>query len=52
MDSGTIQDAKVYVDPDLGDDEKIALVFKVKTRARVGKISFNGNIKIKDKKIG
>ena len=51
MDSGTIQDVKVYLDPDLENDEKVALVFKVKTRARVGEISFNGNDKISDKKL-
>ncbi len=51
MDSGTIQDVKVYLDPDLENDEKVALVFKVKTKARVGEISFNGNIKISDKKL-
>ena len=49
MDSGTIQDVKVYLDPDLENDEKVALVFKVKTRARVGEISFNGNIKYRIK---
>ena len=51
MDSGTIQDVKVYLDPDLENDEKVALVFKVKTKARVGEISFNGNDKISDKKL-
>jgi len=51
MDSGTIQDVKVYLDPDAENDDKVALVFKVKTRSRVGEISFNGNDKISDKKL-
>ena len=43
MESGSIQDVKVYLDPSKEKEDRIGLVFKVITKARLGNILFKGN---------
>ena len=45
METGAIDDVKVFLDPDLTTDSEVALVFKVRTKSRIGKIIFEGNKK-------
>ena len=51
METGSIKDVKVFIDPSTSSDEKIALVFKIKTKPRIEKILFNGNDELSDKKL-
>ena len=51
MESGSIQDVKVYLDPSKEKEDRIGLVFKVITKARLGNILFKGNKKYSDKKL-
>jgi len=51
METGAIDDVKVFLDPDLTTDSEVALVFKVRTKSRIGKIIFEGNEKISNGKI-
>jgi outer membrane protein insertion porin family len=51
MDTGTIKDVKVFVDPEISTKEKVALVFKITTKPRIEQIIFEGNEEISDKKL-
>jgi outer membrane protein insertion porin family len=51
METGAIDDVKVFLDPDLTTDSEVALVFKVRTKSRIGKIIFEGNKKISNGKL-
>jgi len=51
MDTGSIKDVKVFVDPKNSTKEKVALVFKITTKPRIEKITFEGNEEISDKKL-
>ena len=51
MDTGSIKDVKVFVDPEISTKEKVALVFKITTKPRIQQITFNGNEEISDKKL-
>ncbi len=51
METGAIDDVKVFLDPDLTTDSEVALVFKVRTKSRIGKIIFEGNEKISNGKL-
>lgn len=49
--TGSVEDVRVFIDPDKSNDEKVALIFKVWTKSRIGKIIFEGNKKLSDKKL-
>ena len=51
MATGAIDDVKVFLDPDKTSATDVALVFKVFTKARIGKIIFEGNEKLSNKKL-
>jgi len=51
MDSGSIKDVKVFVDPRTSTEDKLALVFKVTTKPRIDQITFVGNEEISDNKL-
>ena len=51
METGAIDDVKVFLDPDLSNGSEVALVFKVRTKSRIGKIIFEGNSQISDRKL-
>ena len=51
MATGAIDDVKVFLDPDKTSGSNVALVFKVFTKARIGKIIFEGNKKLSKKKL-
>ena len=51
MDTGSIEDVKVFVDPKISTKDKVALVFKITTKPRIEQITFNGNEEISDKKL-
>jgi outer membrane protein insertion porin family len=51
METGAIDDVRVFLDPDLTTDSEVALVFKVRTKSRIGKIIFEGNKKISNGKL-
>ena len=51
METGAIDDVKVFLDPDFTTDSEVALVFKVRTKSRIGKIIFEGNEKISNGKL-
>ena len=51
MDTGSIKDVKVFVDPEISTKEKVALVFKITTKPRIEQITFDGNEEISDKKL-
>ena len=38
MATGAIDDVKVYLDPDKSNENEVSLVFKVRTKARIGKL--------------
>ena len=51
MATGAIDDVKVFLDPDKTSGSDVALVFKVFTKARIGKIIFEGNDKLSNRKL-
>lgn len=51
MSTGAVDDVKVFLDPDKGSSTEVAIVFKIYTKARVGKIIFEGNDKLSKKKL-
>ena len=51
MESGTVKDVKVYLDPAIKDDDSVGLVFKVFTKSRIREIKFQGNSKLSDNKL-
>ena len=51
MATGAIDDVKVYIDPENSTDEEVALVFKVRTKPRIGEIKFSGNDDLSDRKL-
>ena len=51
MATGAIEDVKVFLDPNKSFGSDLALVIKVVTKARIGKIDFIGNDKISKKKL-
>ena len=51
MDTGTIKDVKVFIDPERTDKDGLCVIFKVTTKPRIEKIIFNGNDELNDKKL-
>ena len=51
MATGAIDDVKVYLDPDKSNENEVSLVFKVRTKARIGEITFEGNDKLSTRKL-
>ena len=51
METGAIDDVKVFLDPEISTEQEVALVFKVYTKARIGTITFEGNNKLSDRKL-
>jgi outer membrane protein insertion porin family len=51
MATGAIDDVKVFIDPENSSEDKVALVFKVRTKPRIGKIVFSGNEELSKKKL-
>lgn len=51
MATGAIDDVKVFIDPENSTDEEVALVFKVRTKPRIGEIKFSGNDELSNRKL-
>ena len=51
MDTGAIDGVKVFIDPDSSTDEEVVLVFKVRTKPRIGEIKFSGNDDLSNRKL-
>ena len=51
IESGSIKDVKVFIDPKKSNKEGLAVVFKVLTKPRIEKIIFSGNDELNDKKL-
>ncbi len=51
MGTGAIDDVKVFIDPDQSSQTAVALVFRVKTKPRVGRIEFEGNDDLSRRKL-
>ena len=51
MATGAIDDVKVFFDPEKSTDKGVALVFKIFTKSRIGRINFVGNNKISTTKL-
>ena len=51
MDTGSIKDVKVFVDPENSNQDGLGVVFKVVTKPRIEKIIFDGNDELSDKKL-
>ena len=49
--TGSVEDVKVFIDPDKTNASEVALVFRVRGKARIGEIIFEGNDKLSDKKL-
>ena len=49
--TGAVDDVKVFYDPKNSTDKGVALIFKVRAKPRIKKISFLGNKKLSDKKL-
>ena len=49
--TGSVDDVKVFYDPKKSSAEGVALIFKVKAKARISQIRFSGNDKLSDKKL-
>ena len=49
--TGSVDDVRVFLDPDKSDEDEVAIIFKVWTKSRIGKIRFEGNNKLSDKKL-
>ena len=51
MDTGTINDVKVYMNPKESDEESVSLVFHIRTKPRISEVRFVGNQELSDKKL-
>ena len=51
MATGAIDDVKVFIDPESSTDEQVVLVFKVRTKPRIGEIKFSGNDELSNRKL-
>ena len=51
MATGAIDDVKVFIDPESSTDEEVVLVFKVRTKPRIGEIKFSGNDELSNRKL-
>ncbi len=51
MATGSVDDVKVFIDAEKTTSNEVALVFRVRAKARVVKITFEGNDKLSDKKL-
>ena len=51
MGTGAIDDVKVFIDPDQSSQTTVALVFRVRTKPRVGRIEFEGNDDLSRRKL-
>jgi len=51
MDTGTINDVKVYINPKKSNEDSVSLVFQIRTKPRIAEIRFVGNEKLSDKKL-
>ena len=51
MATGAIDDVKVFIDPENSNEDNVALVFKVRTKPRIGEILFSGNDELSDRKL-
>ncbi|MEL0098183.1 MAG: outer membrane protein assembly factor BamA [Opitutae bacterium] len=51
MDTGSIKDVKVFIDPEKSNQDGLTIVFKVVTKPRIEKIIFEGNDKLSNKKL-
>ena len=51
METGAIDDVRVFIDPDSSTDEEVVLVFKVRTKPRIGEIKFSGNDDLSNRKL-
>ena len=49
--TGSVDDVRVFLDADKSDEDEVAIIFKVWTKSRIGKIRFEGNNKLSDKKL-
>ena len=49
--TGSVEDVRVFMDADKSSEEKVFLIFKVWTKSRIGKILFEGNRKLSDRKL-
>ncbi len=49
--TGAVDDVKVFYDPKNSTDKGVALIFKVRAKPRIQKISFLGNKKLSNKKL-
>ncbi|MFL2938289.1 MAG: outer membrane protein assembly factor BamA [Opitutales bacterium] len=49
--TGSVEDVKVFIDPDKTNASEVALVFRVRGKSRIGEIIFEGNDKLSDKKL-
>ena len=51
MSTGAVEDVKVFLDPEKSSESKVAVVFKIFTKSRIGKILFEGNDKLSKRKL-
>ncbi len=51
MATGAIDDVKVFIDPESSTDDEVVLVFKVRTKPRIGEIKFSGNEELSSRKL-
>ena len=47
--SGSVDDVRVFLDPDLSTKEEVALIFKVWTKPRIKSVIFEGNKKLSNR---
>ena len=51
MDTGTINDVKVYINPKESDEGSVSLVFQIRTKPRITEVRFVGNEELSNKKL-
>ncbi len=51
METGSIKDVRVFIDPEISNQKALGLVFKVVTKPRIEEILFEGNKELSDKKL-
>ena len=49
--TGSVEDVRVFLNSEKSDADEVALTFKVWTKARIGKILFEGNKKLSSRKL-
>ena len=49
--TGSVEDVRVFLDTYKSDEDEVALIFKVWTKSRIGKIVFEGNKKLSNRKL-